>query len=154
MSIEHYPEQPSLDSLPASERGQRPFGLKAIVALLLLQAIAGAVIVAVYFFENQNLFVQLGTAPNALSAASALVISQLVVAPLRLAAAVGLWRIHHWAWLLTMILLASTLAFEIIAFFLAQPNVLMMVLGVVTVFYLNQHGVQDLFADRETRVAP
>ncbi len=149
-----YPEHPALDSLPASERGQRPFGLKAIVALLLVQAIAGAVVVAAYFFENQNLFVQLGTALNALSAASALVISQLVVAPLRLAAAIGLWRIHHWAWLLTMMVLAYTLAFEIIAFFLAQPNFLMMVLGVVTVFYLNQREVQYLFADRETKVAP
>jgi hypothetical protein len=29
----------------------------------------------------------------------------------------------------------------------------MMVLGVVTVFYLNQREVQDLFADRETEVA-
>jgi hypothetical protein len=28
-----------------------------------------------------------------------------------------------------------------------------MVLGVVTVFYLNQREVQDLFADRETEVA-
>lgn len=148
-----YPEHPSLDPLHASERSQRPFGLKAIVALLLVQAIAGAVVVAAYFFENQDLFVQLGTAPNALSVASALVISQLVLAPLRLAAAIGLWRIRHWAWLLTMILLAYTLAFEIIAFFLAQPNFLMMVLGVVTVFYLNQHEVQDLFADRETEVA-
>jgi hypothetical protein len=154
MSIEQYPDQPSLASLPVSERGQRPFGLKAIVALLLVQAIAGAVVVAAYFFENQNLFVQLGTTLNALSAASALVISQLVLVPLRLAAVVGLWRIHHWAWLLTMMLLAYSLAMEIIAFFLAEPNFLMMLLGVVTVFYLNQREVQDLFADRETKVAP
>jgi len=82
------------------------------------------------------------------------VISQLALAPLRLAAAIGLWRIHHWAWLLTMMVLAYTLASEIIAFFLTQPNFLMMVLGVVTVFYLNQREVQDLFADRETKVAP
>lgn len=148
-----YPEYPLLDSRPASERGQRPFGLKAIVALLLVQAIAGAVVVAAYFFEQQNLFGQLGATSNAFSLAPALVISQLVLAPLRLAAAIGLWRIQHWAWLLTMILLAYTLAFEIVAFFLAQPNFLMMVLGVVTVFYLNQREVQDLFADRETEVA-
>jgi uncharacterized membrane protein (DUF2068 family) len=153
MSVDQYPDQPSLGSLPASERGQRPFGLKAIVALLLVQAIAGAVMVAAYFFENQLSLAQLGTATNALSAASALVISQLLFAPLRLAAAIGLWRLHHWAWLLTMILLAYTLAFEIVAFFLAQPNFLMMVLGVVTVFYLNQREVQDLFADRETEAA-
>jgi uncharacterized membrane protein (DUF2068 family) len=148
-----YSEHPALDSLHASERVQRPFGLKAIVALLLVQAIAGAVVVAAYFFENQNLFVQLGTALNALSAASALAISQLVLAPLRLAAAIGLWRLRHWAWLLNMILLAYALAFEIVAFFLAQPNHLMMVLGVVTVFYLNQREVQDLFAEQETKVA-
>jgi uncharacterized membrane protein (DUF2068 family) len=123
------------------------------VALLLVQAIAGAVVVAAYFFEQQNLFGQLGAMSNAFSLAPALVISQLALAPLRLAAAIGLWRIHHWAWLLTMILLAYTLAFEIVAFFLAQPNFLMMVLGVVTVFYLNQREVQDLFADRETEVA-
>jgi uncharacterized membrane protein (DUF2068 family) len=153
MSVDQYPDQPSLGSLHASERGQRPFGLKTIVALLLVQAIAGAVVVAAYSFENQHSLAQLGTALNAFSSASALVISQLVLAPLRLAAAIGLWRIHHWAWLLTMILLAYTLAFEIVAFFLAQPNFLMMVLGVVTVFYLNQREVQDLFADREAEVA-
>lgn len=147
------PEPPAPDSRHASERGQRPFGLKAIVALLLVQAIAGAVIVAAYFFEHQNLFGQLGAASNALSLASALVISQLALAPLRLAAAIGLWRLHHWAWLLNMILLAYALAFEIVAFFLAQPNYLMMVLGVVMVFYLNQREVQDLFADRAAKVA-
>ena len=148
-----YPEHPALDSLHASERVQRPFGLKAIVALLLVQALAGAVVVAAYVLGSQNPFVQLSAIPTTLSAASVLVISQLVLAPLRLAAAIGLWRIQHWAWLLTMILLAYTLAFEIIAFFLAQPNFLMMVLGVATVFYLNQHEVQDLFADLETKVA-
>jgi uncharacterized membrane protein (DUF2068 family) len=153
MSIDQYPDQPSLGSLPAFERVQRPFGLKAIVALLLVQAIAGALVVAAYVIGSQNPQVQLSSAPNTLLAASALVISQLALAPLRLAAAIGLWRIHHWAWLLTMMVLAYTLASEIIAFFLTQPNFLMMVLGVVTVFYLNQREVQDLFADRETKVA-
>lgn len=148
------PEHPALDSLPAAVRGQRPFGLKAIVALLSVQAIAGAMMIAAYSFENQHSLAQLGSALNALSSASALVISQLALAPLRLAAAIGLWHIQHWAWLLTMILLAYTLAFEIVAFFLAQPNTLMMVLGVVTIFYLNQREVQDLFADREAEVAP
>ena len=153
MSVDQYPDQPSLGSLPAFERVQRPFGLKAIVALLLVQAIAGAVVVAAYVLGSQNPLAQLSTISTTLSAASVLVISQLALAPLRLAAAIGLWRIHHWAWLLTMMVLAYTLASEIIAFFLTQPNFLMMVLGVVTVFYLNQREVQDLFADRETKVA-
>lgn len=153
MSVHLQPGQPSLDSLPGPERVHRPFGLKAIVVLLLVQALAGAALVVVYLLGSQNPLEPLSTAPALLQAASGLALSQLVFAPLRLAAAIGLWRIRHWAWLLTMILLATTLAIEIVAFFFAKPNTLMMVLGVVTVFYLNQREVQDLFADRAAKVA-
>ena len=150
MSVNNVSQTQSRAWPQTSERARRPFGLKAIILLLIVQAVGGIVVVAASLIANPTLRAQMGTDPRLLAEMPVAIISQSILAPLNLLAATGLLLLRRWAWVLTMTLLAYSMALGAIAFFLGQPHYFSMVLNVIMVFYLNQSEVQNLFASSES----
>ena len=125
-------------------KGRRPFGLKAIILLMLLQVIVSIGIFALYAYLNSNWADE--SIESAIDFSSWFdLVSLPLMLVLRLVAVVGLWQMRRWAWFLTMCLLAYAMAFDAIAFFNGDAYYIAMVLNVLTVFYLNLREVQSLF---------
>jgi hypothetical protein len=61
---------------------------------------------------------------------------------------IALLRVARWAWMAAMALQGIGLMIALFAYALEQPNYLAMLLGVLLVFYLNQHEVQAAFRTR------
>ncbi|MCB9158599.1 MAG: DUF2127 domain-containing protein [Caldilineaceae bacterium] len=132
-------------------RRRRPFGLKAIMTLLVLQIIAG--LLAILFFViamNLPPDIPLDELDDLVLSMPFYVAQQSVLAVLRLVCLFGLWRLKRWAWFLMMLLLTYSMAVDIVAFFRGNPIYIAMLLNVAMVFYLNQREVQELFERRET----
>ena len=132
---------------------KRPFGQKAIVILMIAQAIMGIAVAALFLTAGSDVRTQFMASFEGPLPVVVYLFSLLIGAPLRLVAAIGLWHRRHWAWLLTMALLAYAMALDGITFFLGEPAYLLMALNVVTVFYLNQREVLDQFTNTELREA-
>lgn len=133
-------------------RERHPFGLKAVIVLLLLQICTGLLVIAALWYVNQNMFDGVaavlsvpGTVLYELGVQSLLVISRLVVI-------VGLWRLRRWAWFMMMLLLAYSMATDVVSYFHGTAHYASMLLNVITVFYLNLHEVQTLFVSEEMPV--
>ncbi|MCB9162796.1 MAG: DUF2127 domain-containing protein, partial [Caldilineaceae bacterium] len=127
-------------------RRRRPFGLKAIMTLLVLQIIAG--LLAILFFViamNLPPDIPLDELDDLVLSMPFYVAQQSVLAVLRLVCLFGLWRLKRWAWFLMMLLLTYSMAVDIVAFFRGNPIYIAMLLNVAMVFYLNQREVQELF---------
>ena len=145
-----------LQEMGASEvdprgRRRRPFGLKAIMTLLVLQIIAG--LLAILFFViamNLPPDIPLDELDDLVLSMPFYIAQQSVLAVLRLVCLFGLWRLKRWAWFLMMLLLTYSMAVDIVAFFRGNPIYIAMLLNVAMVFYLNQREVQELFERRET----
>ena len=132
-------------------RRRRPFGLKAIMTLLVLQIIAG--LLAILFFViamNLPPDIPLDELDDLVLSMPFYVAQQSVLAVLRLVCLFGLWRLKRWAWFLMMLLLTYSMAVDIVAFFRGNPIYIAMLLNVAMVFYLNQREVQELFERRES----
>ena len=132
-------------------RRRRPFGLKAIMTLLVLQIIAG--LLAILFFViamNLPPDIPLDELDDLVLSMPFYVAQQSVLAVLRLVCLFGLWRLKRWAWFLMMLLLTYSMAVDIVAFFRGNPIYIAMLLNVAMVFYLNQREVHELFERRES----
>lgn len=130
-------------------RQKRPFGLIAILILLLVQAIlfgfwGGVLLLA--SSEEWTLLTAEGAVPS---------IVQIVTAVLVIFALPGLWLYKRWGWILLMIQLGISLLVGIWQYF--QPDLPVfdaiinygrMFFNVVIVFYINQREVQQLFQER------
>ncbi len=132
--------------LSPPQSGRRPFVLRILVFLHVVQALIGAVFIALLLlasYAGQAEFVgqQAQTAEVKL-----LLIVNIAVSLLHLLFALGLWRLQRWAWVLTMLFLAVSMTRDIFAFFDDRPVYISMFVNVIMVFYLNQQEVQELFA--------
>jgi hypothetical protein len=65
-------------------------------------------------------------------------------------AALGLFFLKRWGWILTMILTGIGLSYTIWSYFQGSPSYLAMIMDLVIVFYLNQREVQLPFMQAET----
>ncbi len=128
-------------------RPHRPFVLRAIIALLIIQSIFDAAYVALSVWDYILLSDPLRNDPDGIVQLLLDVGSLSILAPLYLVAAIGLWRLRRWAWVLTMILLAYSMTEDIIKFSQGDPFYFSMALNVVNVAYLNLREVQDLFSE-------
>ena len=70
---------------------------------------------------------------------------------LGVAIAIGLWRLKRWAWTATMIWFGFTMAGSLIAYRAGDPQFALMVIALITVFYLNQRDVQQAFGMASAR---
>jgi hypothetical protein len=125
-------------------QGRRPFGLKAIITLMILQVIALISIYSLYLYVNSEGAAE-WTEDVTMFATWYDLLTWPILAGLRLVAIIGLWQMRRWAWFLTMGLLAYAMAYDIISFFQGSRVYVPMLLNVLTVFYLNLQEVQRLF---------
>ena len=65
-------------------------------------------------------------------------------------AALGLFFLKRWGWILTMILTGLGLSYTIWSYFHGSPSYIAMIMDLVIVFYLNQREVQMPFMQAET----
>jgi hypothetical protein len=116
----------------------RPFGVYLIIVLLLVMAVflalalLGEKTIAKYLrilIQNPIFYSWFGWV---------LIGSEVV-------AALGLWLLKRWGWILTMILTGAGLAFSIWTYFHGNPKYFPMAVYVAIAFYLNQRDVQAPF---------
>ena len=69
----------------------------------------------------------------------------LVILVVGLIIAIGLWRLHRWAWAGVMIWTGVNLATALYQYFHGRPDYAAMAEGMVVVFYLNQRDVRQAF---------
>ena len=124
----------------------RPFGLKAIIVLLLFQALLSIVVVIALLVTNVPI---LNAQPYSPNSQIVNLISYALLGVSRFIIAVGLWRLRRWAWLWMMLQMAGSMAMDIQTYYAGQPLYVSMILNVILVFYLNQHEVQQLFTTPE-----
>ena len=130
---------------PAPGKRRRPFGLYAVIALLLAQNLVIAI---------QPDEVRIGVArllPEDLSDTTAVRAFSLGLVVIYLFVIVGLWRLKRWAWVTTMIFVGIGLTLGIIQYVRGTPLYWTMLFNVFIVFYLNQRDVQDVFERRRPR---
>ena len=72
-------------------------------------------------------------------------IGLIVLGVLTFIVSIELLRLKNWAWLASMTLQGIGLTFSLLAYARQEPNYPAMFLGVLLVFYLNQHEVQEAF---------
>lgn len=133
-------------------RLRRPFGLKAIIALQLAQFAFGVFVFILFTLTIPDLQADLDQDAAALLRLP--VTFYLILGLLRGLTAIGLWRYRRWAWVLTMTLLAASMAMDAAAFFRGRPYYFSMLVNVLLVFYLNQREVQQLFVVSTAERAP
>lgn len=71
-----------------------------------------------------------------------------VLSAIGIVIAIGLWRLTRWAWVCTMIWFGFTMAGSLLAYRQGQAPYWLMVISIITVFYLNQRDVQLAFRHR------
>jgi hypothetical protein len=130
-----------------------PFGLRVIIALFILKAIVIITLLTLGIFVRPLLPVEDQRELTVLLDSSVVVVTYFVLAPLQLLAAIGLWRRKRWAWVLTMVLLAYSMTYDIFNFWEGAPNYLSMFLNAIQVGYLNQQEVQNLFQENRENSA-
>jgi hypothetical protein len=132
-------------TIEAPRKRRRPFGLYAVIVLLVAQNFVIAV-------QPDN--VRIGLArflPEDVDDSTAVRVLSTVLAVAFLTVIVGLWRLKRWAWVATMIFVGIGLTIGIIQYFRDLPLYWTMITNVFIVFYLNQRDVQDAFERRRPR---
>jgi hypothetical protein len=132
-------------TVPTPRRRKRPFGLYAVIVLLLLQ---GPSLIASRDEVRYGLGWIVPAGQNTGAVADLIGISLSLIA---LVLIVGLWRLKRWAWVGAMMFVGLGLTVGIIQYLRNQPLYGTMLLNIFIVFYLNQRDVQDLFERRRPR---
>jgi hypothetical protein len=117
---------------------KRPFGLYIIVCLQIIIALSlatGLVLLHYHDLEWQFLL----RTPFYFTAYSWVLVVAFLLASL------GLLRLKRWGWVLSMILIGTSLIYNIWLYFQGDAHYLDMVSNIVIVFYLNQRDVQAPF---------
>ena len=120
----------------------RPFGVLAIVALQLLDVLILSLQIGVAWGGLPGVHLPSSIDPQLIVPINGLIITLLLITM------VGLLRLRRWAWLLTMILTGLSLLLRLVAYLQGAAPALPLLVGVLTVFYLNQRTVQQRFTHR------
>jgi hypothetical protein len=133
-----------------SEKKKRPATLTILALLLFMRVLLVlglALLIGIGILFDGD--VQFTADILALSVTLAL----LVVASITLAATWGLWSLKPWAWQLNMIIMGFLLLINIWGHFASVENRIQtdvtLALNIITVFYLIQGDVRDLFAQQD-----
>ncbi|WP_374686473.1 hypothetical protein [Promineifilum sp.] len=144
----------------ARAAGRRPFGLYAIMLLLLLMALPAVLdIIRIQFGYPTLLLRQIATqfrdSVGILKLLlslhprdSVLMLISLIVIAVLLILILGLWFRLRWAWIGTMLIIGIGLAYNIRLYLVDEPQYVNMVIHVIAVFYLNERSVQIAFERR------
>ena len=137
-----------LPAVPPTNTRKRPFGLYAITALLLTNAVLIALDVS---HSPVGMGAALGLPRWMLRTLINLDLDRViryVTAAGFFLVSIGIWTLHRWAWAALMILVGAALGEGILRYTRGDPNYLVMLVNVLIVFYLNQRSVQRLFRAR------
>lgn len=129
----------------ATSAGRRPFGLYAIITLILVNAVLIALDVSrSYVSLGLEFGLERPTLPG-LDDVEVDRLLRLVVAGAWFIVAVGLWALRRWAWTALMIMVGIALGEGLLLYMRGEPRYVIMLFNVLTVFYINQRSVQLLF---------
>ncbi|HOU39766.1 MAG TPA: hypothetical protein PK829_00725 [Promineifilum sp.] len=147
------------------QAGKRPFGLYAIMVLLLLTIFAAALdILRLRSGLATPLLLQLADIvsesaslstlpPLVFSDRNLLLLSNVVIILVILLTVIGLWFRLWGAWIMAMLLIGLGLGYNIWKYLEGAPFYLSMFIHVVSVFYMNERSVRQVF-ERPTPTAP
>jgi len=121
---------------------KRPFGVLVLMVLQVVSILGMGLDIAVVQIGRPSLFFRVIQDPTLLLAL------QLIFALYSVLVVVGLWRLKRWAWVLTMVQLGLSMAFELWFYAIDTPIYHRMLIDVIMVFYLNQRDVQQAFERR------
>jgi uncharacterized membrane protein (DUF2068 family) len=154
MSI--YPLPPPAHQIDAAKGVplRRPFGLKAIIALLILQILVSVILILGFFVNSQAMLESISSDPELFAQLPITIIMAVLLLVPRLLAAIGLWRLRRWGWVLNMVLISYAMAYDAVLYFRGTPHYFPMLVNVLMVFYLNQQDVQSLFEQTDAVEAP
>ena len=132
---------------------RRPFGVNAIVVLLLISALlgvgSGGAGFALTLAGNASLLEFFPQAEPLVLGQFALVATEGIA---DLVAAIGLLMMRRWAWVLVMLIVGYRMTTNLWRHFSGGSGYeLEMVVDVIIVFYLNQRDVQRAFGDGTAR---
>lgn len=124
---------------------KRPFGIYAIIVLLLLN-------ISILFLPGvaavmERLGVVLPGTGTVLFEQQAIIPSS-VIGAVNLITVAGLLLLKRWAWVATMVLAGVSMAVGLVLYFEDRPLYITMLLNVILVLYLNQRDVQAIFERR------
>jgi hypothetical protein len=129
---------------PASDR-RRPFGLYAIITLILVNAVLTALDVSRSYV---SLGLEFGLERPTLPGLDDMEVDRLLrllIAGAWFIVSVGLWALRRWAWTALMIMVGIALGEGLLLYLRGEPRYVIMLFNVLTVFYINQRSVQLLF---------
>lgn len=133
------------DGSEAASAGRRPFGLYAIITLILVNAVLIALDVSrSYVSLGLEFGLERPTLPG-LDDVEVDRLLRLLIAGAWSIVAVGLWALRRWAWTALMIMVGVALGEGLLLYIRGEPRYIIMLFNVLTVFYINQRGVQLLF---------
>ena len=137
--------EPAAEGSAATSAGRRPFGLYAIITLILVNAVLIALDVSrSYVSLGLEFGLERPTLPG-LDDVEVDRLLRLVVAGAWFIVAVGLWALRRWAWTALMIMVGIALGEGLLLYMRGEPRYVIMLFNVLTVFYINQRSVQLLF---------
>lgn len=141
--------------LPPQSR--RPFGVYAIVGLLMLGVVAAVLeILRVQtrlfgIWQTADEILREYSGPTDLAAylftdPTMIIIANVAIILFWFLLIVGLWRMQRWAWLMVMLFTGANLIFTLFRYFNDDPDYLSMLINVAVTFYLNDRNVQRAYA--------
>lgn len=140
-------DQPSREA-PAHKR---PFGINAIIALIIIRLIISSLILiggsAVILNQINSSIISLDFINDPEGAVDfwSLFYRQILIFPILLIIAIGLFRLKHWAWVSMMLLVGIDMLNNLWLYTNKQPMYASMAVDILIVFYLNLHETQQIF---------
>ena len=132
-----------VDKGEVQDSQSRPFGVYAILLLLLIQ------MVLMFTDLLGNDFLKLPPiAQSYLDNRQLLILTRGLFALVIISIMVGLWRLKRKAWYATMFLLGAFLIWNIWLYFQNDAVYANLLIGIIVVFYLNLHDVQEAFGTK------
>jgi hypothetical protein len=122
---------------------KRPFGISVIIFMLVLYVL----FLGIALFASFK--VSVGEATFWMMKINNPVTMRIVflaVILLEASIIVGLWRMQRFAWVLIMVQVGLSMAFDLWGYFHGYPSYVSMLIDVIIVFYLNQREVQRAFS--------
>lgn len=140
---------PADDGLVDGTPRPRPWLPIGAVLLALIQLLEGAWLIAA--LAGVRVAAQVGLPAELLTLGIPGQYAIIVVAAIRLVAALGLLTRHRAAWVMVMLITGGGLAATLTGYLIGRPDDIRLLLGVASAFYLNQPGVRAVFGVREGR---
>jgi hypothetical protein len=125
-------------------RPRRPFGVAVLAGLAIFNIVWSFAGIAGFGpAEAGNAVALVGAAPYLLPLLVAFSGAALL-------AAVGLWFLRPWGWVLMMLVVGTSLGFQLVMYWAGDFNPVRLLIWTVAAFYLNQREVRAIFQRRPT----